>query len=168
MYIFAVNTCNTYKPYNKTMSLATEIKQIKPFSSEKEKVLVNLIYTQNQINLKTNQVLKKYEISSQQYNVLRILNGQNGNAITVQDVISRMLDKMSNASRLIDKLHAKDFVKREIRPDNKRACDVTITQIGSELLERMNRDVDMIAMGNLLDAGECDILNTLLDKIRMG
>jgi DNA-binding MarR family transcriptional regulator len=150
------------------MSLETEIKQIKPFSSEKEKVLVNLIYTQNQINLKTNQALKKYDISSQQYNVLRILNGQKGKAITVQDVISRMLDKMSNASRLIDKLYAKDLVNRDVRPDNKRACDVTITTIGVELLERMNRDVDMIPFGNKLNSEEAQTLNSLLDKIRMG
>jgi DNA-binding MarR family transcriptional regulator len=150
------------------MSLETEIKQIKPFSSEKEKFLVNVIYTQNIINLKTNQVLKKYDISSQQYNVLRILNGQKGNPITVQDVITRMLDKMSNASRLIDKLHAKDLVKREIRPDNKRACDVTITEGGVELLKHMNRDVDMIPLGNMLNSSESDILNTLLDKIRIG
>jgi DNA-binding MarR family transcriptional regulator len=150
------------------MSLETEIKQIKPFSSEKEKALVNLIYTQNQINLKTNQALKKYDISSQQFNVLRILNGQKGKAITVQDVISRMLDKMSNASRLIDKLYAKDLVNRAVRPDNKRACDVTITEVGAELLDRMNRDVDMIPYGNLLDSKENETLNLLLDKIRMG
>jgi DNA-binding MarR family transcriptional regulator len=150
------------------MSLETEIKQIKPFSSNKEKVLVNLIYTHNHVTLKTNQALKKFDLSPQQYNVLRILAGQKGNPITVQEVILRMLDKMSNASRLIDKLYSKGLVNRMIQLNNKRACDVTITVKGLDLLIELNRIVDFIPVGNNLSDEESETLNLLLDKIRMG
>lgn len=158
---------NPSKTYYKIMSLATEIKQIKPFSSEKEKALVNLMYTHNLVFFKLNHAIKKFDISNQQYNVLRILNGQNGNPITVQEIITRMLDKMSNASRLVDKLYAKGYVNKVVRPFNKRACDVTITAEGVEILKMLDKNVELVPVANELSSEEFETLNFLLDKIRL-
>ena len=149
------------------MSLEKEIKQTKPFSSKKEKAIVNIIYTNNWIFLNYSKNLKKYDISNQQYNVLRILNGQNGKPITINEIIERMLDKMSNASRLIDKLLAKGLVSREQRQGNRRACDVILTEKGKSFLEEVKTDMNLNEdkMSPLTDE-EFDTLNELLDKMR--
>lgn len=149
------------------MSLEKEIKQTKPFSSKKEKAIVNVIYTNNWIFLNYSKNLKKYDISNQQYNVLRILNGQNGKPITINEIIERMLDKMSNASRLVDKLLAKGLVSREQRQGNRRACDVILTEKGKLFLEEVKTDMNLNEdkMSPLTDE-EFDTLNELLDKMR--
>lgn len=149
------------------MSLEKEIKQTKPFSSKKEKAIVNIIYTNNWIFLNYSKNLKKYDISNQQYNVLRILNGQNGKPITINEIIERMLDKMSNASRLVDKLLAKGLVSREQRQGNRRACDVILTEKGKSFLEEVKTDMNLNEdkMSPLTDE-EFDTLNELLDKMR--
>jgi DNA-binding MarR family transcriptional regulator len=149
------------------MSLEKEIKQTKPFSSKKEKAIVNIIYTNNWIFLNYSKNLKKYDISNQQYNVLRILNGQNGKPITINEIIERMLDKMSNASRLVDKLLAKGLVSREQRQGNRRACDVILTEKGKSFLEEVKTDMNLNEdkMSPLTDE-EFDRLNELLDKMR--
>ena len=149
------------------MSLEKEIKQTKPFSSKKEKAIVNIIYTNNWIYLNYSKNLKKYDISNQQYNVLRILNGQNGKPITINEIIERMLDKMSNASRLVDKLLAKGLVSREQRQGNRRACDVILTEKGKSFLEEVKTDMNLNEdkMSPLTDE-EFDTLNELLDKMR--
>ena len=149
------------------MSLEQEIKQTKPFKNNHEKTMVNIIFTNNWLNFKQNKFLKEFDISGQQYNVLRILNGQKGKAITVNEIIERMLDKMSNASRLVDKLYAKGYVSRDQKVGNRRACDVKITPKGSAFLEQVNGGLIPLesAMGDLTEA-EFDELNRLLDKIR--
>ncbi|MFC3810141.1 MarR family winged helix-turn-helix transcriptional regulator [Lacihabitans lacunae] len=149
------------------MSLEKEIKQTRPFSSKKEKAIVNIIYTNNWIFLNYSKNLKKYDISNQQYNVLRILNGQNGKPITINEIIERMLDKMSNASRLVDKLLAKGLVSREQRQGNRRACDVILTEKGKLFLEEVKTDMNLNEdkMSPLTDE-EFDTLNELLDKMR--
>ncbi|MCP9767695.1 MarR family transcriptional regulator [Lacihabitans sp. LS3-19] len=149
------------------MSLEQEIKQTKPFKNNHEKTMVNIIFTNNWLNFKQNKFLKEFDISSQQYNVLRILNGQKGKAITINEIIERMLDKMSNASRLVDKLFAKGYVSRDQKIGNRRACDVKITPKGSAFLEQVN--AGMIPLDNVmgdLTESEFDELNRLLDKLR--
>lgn len=150
------------------MSLEKEIKQTKPFSSKKEKAIVNIIYTNNWMFLNYSKNLKKYDLSNQQYNVLRILNGQNGKPITINEIIERMLDKMSNASRLVDKLLAKGLVSREQRQGNRRACDVILTEQGKVFLEEVKADMNAneAKMSHLTDE-EFDTLNELLDKMRI-
>lgn len=149
------------------MSLEQEIKQTKPFKSNYEKTLVNIMFTNNWIHFKQNKYLKKFDISIQQYNVLRILNGQKDKPITINEIIDRMLDKMSNASRLVDKLFAKEYVSREQKPGNRRACDVKITQKGISFLEDVTKSIKGIEkdMGSLSET-EYEDLNRLLDKIR--
>lgn len=149
------------------MGLANEIKQTRPFSSKKEEVMVNIMFTNNWIGLNHNQVFKNYDITSQQYNVLRILNGQYPNPITINEIIERMLDKMSNASRLVDKLLLKGLVTRDQRSTNRRACDVIITDEGIELLKIIKEDLlklEGLVVG--ITDEEADQLSHLLDKLR--
>ncbi len=149
------------------MRLEQEIKQLKPFRSSLEKSLVNIIYTNNAINMVQNKKIKQYGVSLEQYNVLRILKGQNNKPLTINGIIDRMLDKMSNASRLVDKLYLKGLVERRQKEGNRRACDVTLTNKGKELLEKLNVEmahVDGETYG--ISNEEFETLNVLLDKFR--
>ncbi|MCP9754290.1 MarR family transcriptional regulator [Lacihabitans sp. CCS-44] len=149
------------------MSLEQEIKQTKPFKSNYEKTLVNIFYTNNWIHFKQNKYLKPFDISIQQYNVLRILNGQKDQPITINEIIDRMIDKMSNASRLVDKLFAKGYVSRDQKVGNRRACDVKITPKGTEFLGDVTKAIKGIENDmNSLTEAEFDELNRLLDKLR--
>jgi DNA-binding MarR family transcriptional regulator len=124
------------------MSLESAIKQTRPFNFEAEKCIVNIIYTNNWINIFQNKIVKDFGISLEQYNVMRILNGQKGSPITINGIIDRMLDKMSNASRLVDKLYLKGLVERKQMENNRRACDVTLTLKGEETLRAISLAFD--------------------------
>jgi DNA-binding MarR family transcriptional regulator len=149
------------------MSLETEIKQTRPFQSESEKCVVNIIYTNNLITIFHNKIVKEFDISIEQYNVLRILKGQHGQPITINGIIERMLDKMSNASRLVDKLYYKGLVERKQKESNRRACDVTITEKGEEVLNAISDKMTQMMNEHLdLETEEMRRLNELLDKFR--
>ena len=149
------------------MSLESEIKQTRPFQSESEKCIVNIIYTNNLITIFQNKIVRDFDISIEQYNVLRILKGRNGTPITINGIIDRMLDKMSNASRLVDKLYYKGLVERKQKENNRRACDVTITPAGEEVLKAVSRSMAERAEGDFgMDTAELQQLNDLLDKFR--
>ncbi|MBX2952952.1 MAG: MarR family transcriptional regulator [Leadbetterella sp.] len=149
------------------MSLETEIKQTRPFQSESEKCIVNIIYTNNLITIFHNKIVKDFDISIEQYNVLRILKGQNGTPITINGIIDRMLDKMSNASRLVDKLYFKRLVDRRQKETNRRACDVTLTPKGAEVLNAISKALSDRVENHLdMSRAELEQLNTLLDKFR--
>ena len=149
------------------MSLEQEIKQTRPFKSNYEKMMVNILFTNNWILFKQNKYLKQFDISIQQYNVLRILNGQKEQPITINEIIERMLDKMSNASRLVDKLFAKGYVSREQKVGNRRACDVRISPKCQLFLEEVTNALTKIENEmNSLDEEEFVELNRLLDKLR--
>ena len=149
------------------MSLESEIKQTRPFQSESEKCIVNIIYTNNLITIFHNKIVKDFDISIEQYNVLRILKGQNGTPITINGIIDRMLDKMSNASRLVDKLYFKGLVERKQNETNRRACEVTLTLKGEEVLSAISRSLGDRVENNLdMDKEELQQLNSLLDKFR--
>lgn len=149
------------------MKLEEEIKQ-KKFKNEYQKLLLNVIFTGNWLNSHSIKAFKPYGLSPQQYNVLRILKGQYPNAITVNKIAERMLDKNSNASRLIDKLVAKELVIREICPTDRRQMDVLISDKGVELLEIMNKNVSQIdeEIKNLIDEVSAKKVNEVLDKLR--
>ena len=93
---------------NNLMTIETRIKQ-KKFKNNAEKAIVNIAYTQSYFSLKINTVLKTYNISSQQFNVLRIIKGQHPRPVSIGGITSRMIDKMSNTSRLISRLEKKGF-----------------------------------------------------------
>ncbi|MCZ8331623.1 MAG: MarR family transcriptional regulator [Flavobacterium sp.] len=135
---------------------------------DSKKVILNIIYTQSVIGEKFAEVLKPYELSSEQYNVLRILRGQKGNPANMCVIQERMIAKNSNTTRLIDKLLLKELVTREVCPDNRRKIEVQITPKGLELLLELDPKVieheKMFA--NNLSQGELSELNHLLEKFR--
>lgn len=149
------------------MSIEKDIKQQKPFKTPYQKLLVNIIYTSNWMNFEQQGLLKPYDLSSQQYNVLRILRGQYPNPITVNGIIERMLDKMSNASRLVDKLLLKGLVSRCDNANDRRACDIRITDKGNEVLEMIDSQQNDWEMAlKKITEEEAETLSKLLDKLR--
>lgn len=131
------------------------------------KTLINLMYTTRQMEQHYGPV-KAFDISMQQYNVLRILRGQRGNPANLSTIQERMIDKSSNTTRLIDKLLAKDLVSRQVCPTNRRKIEVFITQKGLELLEEMDPVVEgsNARVTQHMSDQELNTLNTLLDKLR--
>lgn len=133
-----------------------------------KKVILNVMYTQNVVNDKFNEILKPYDLSGEQYNVLRILRGQKGNPANMCIIQERMLAKNSNTTRLIDKLLLKNLVTRNVCPDNRRKIEVLITQKGLDLLTELDPKVDEHEklFANNLTEDEIILLNTLLEKYR--
>ncbi len=133
-----------------------------------KKVILNIMFTQNVINDKFTELMKPYDLSGEQYNVLRILRGQKGFPANMCVIQERMLSKNSNTTRLIDKLLLKDFVTREVCPDNRRKIEVMITQKGLDVLNELDPFVlkhEKLFAKNLTHA-ELEQLNTLLEKYR--
>ncbi|MFN3488906.1 MAG: MarR family winged helix-turn-helix transcriptional regulator [Emticicia sp.] len=149
------------------MSIERDIKQQKPFKSPYQKVVVNIMYTSNWMNSEQQGILKPFDLSAQQYNVLRILRGQFPNPITVNGIIERMLDKMSNASRLVDKLLLKGYVSRCDNATDRRACDIRITETGAEMLNQIDKlQAEWENQMQNLSEEEAEALSKLLDKMR--
>jgi len=133
-----------------------------------KKVILNVLYTQNVIADKFNEVLKPHDLSSEQYNVLRILRGQKGCPANMCVIQERMIAKNSNTTRLIDKLLLKDLVTREVCPENRRKIEVKITEKGLELLQELDPKVidhERLFASNLTET-ELLQLNSLLEKYR--
>jgi DNA-binding MarR family transcriptional regulator len=148
------------------MELEKEIKS-KPFQSIYEKTLVNIVYTASWLNSLHTKRLKPYDISPQQYNILRILRGQHPNPATVNLLQERMLDKMSNTSRLVEKLRLKGLVERHACPNDRRAVDIFITEAGLDLLAELDATMSSWEQQlRTLDSKEARMLNDLLDKLR--
>ncbi len=148
------------------MEIEKAIRQ-KKFKDPYERVLVNLLYTSSRLEYKQTCVFKNFGLSMQQYNILRILKGRFPEPITVNMLIERMIDKSSNASRIVEKLRTKGFLERKICPEDRRRVDIFITDKGAEVLAeataalyRMHDD-----WRNLTDE-EADTLNALLTKLR--
>ena len=148
------------------MSIETDIKQ-NNFKSSRMKAIVNIFYTNSWLQTVQMEIFKPFDLTIQQYNVLRILRGQYPNPITVIAIIERMMDKMSNASRLVDKLLLKDLAIRTECPNDRRAVDVKITQKGLDLLAELDVLQDNWE-NNLTGISEEEALqlSDLLDKIR--
>jgi len=147
------------------MSIEKDINQ-HSFRNEHQKGIINLIYTYNWMNEKMKKVFDNEEITAQQYNILRILRGA-GKPISTLQIRERMLDKMSDTSRIVDRLVLKGLAKKAVCKNDKRLVDVSINPKGLKLLERidlLDKDMDAI-VGNLTDA-DAKTLNKLLDKIR--
>lgn len=147
------------------MKLEEELKQGK-FKSEYQKAVLNVLVTANWLNYFSTQILKPFEISPQQYNVLRILKGQKGKAISVNEIMSRMIDKMSNASRLVEKLRQKELIERVICEKDRRQVDVKITTKGLKLLEKTLAEMNAFDLKNKISESEASNLNEILEKIR--
>jgi DNA-binding MarR family transcriptional regulator len=148
-----------------TMSLEDEINQRK-FRNEHQKAAINLIYTSNWLNEQMKFFFDNYDITAQQFNILRILRGA-GDPLSTMQIRERMLDKMSDTSRIVDRLVKKEMVKKNIRKTDRRLVDVTITEKGKELLAQLDsKDVEMDAVLHGLDETDVKQINQLLDKMR--
>ncbi len=141
--------------------------QQKEFKDPFNKVVVNILYTQSYLATAQNSLFKPYAISPEQYNVLRILKGQAGIPTTVSSIQDRMLNKMSNASRLVEKLKSKELVNRTECPNDRRQVDILITQKGLDLLQDLRPQVEEANRDFInLNLEEIETLNDLLDKMR--
>lgn len=148
------------------MKIEDEIKQ-KAFKSEFQKAIINILFTSGWLEHKQTQFFKKWGISPQQYNVLRILRGQNGNPITVASIQERMMDKMSNASRLVEKLKQKNLIERKECKTDRRQVDVIISKKGLELLNDIDNNIHEIEKPiKNISKEEAIELNRILDKLR--
>tara|TARA_B100000809_G_scaffold13391_2_gene12238 strand:+ start:7658 stop:8107 length:450 start_codon:yes stop_codon:yes gene_type:complete len=148
------------------MRLEEELQQ-SGFQSEHQKAVLNILFTSNWLESDSARVLKPFEISSQQYNVLRILKGQGVNAISVNNIMSRMIDKMSNTSRLVEKLRKKELIERVTCEHDRRQVDVRITDSGLALLKEADKEMNQFdGMNGKLTEKEAVLLSELLEKIR--
>lgn len=135
---------------------------------DSKKVILNILYTQSIVTEKMNEILKPFDLSGEQYNVLRVLRGQKGNPANMCDIQERMITKNSNTTRLIDKLLIKELVTREICPVNRRKMEIKITEKGLELLTILDPKVieNERIFSNNLQENELKQLNDLLEKYR--
>ena len=148
------------------MELEKEIKQEK-FRNDTHKLGVNILYTYGWVYNYMVEILKKYSITLPQFNVLRILRGSMPRPVSIKSIRDRMLDKMSDASRIVEKLRAKGMVERNVSQSDRRECEVIITQKGLDLLGRMDEEEENFdKIFSNLSQTEVVELNSLLDKMR--
>ena len=132
------------------------------------KTLSNLVFIGYWVGKKNDTFFKQYDLSTQQYNVLRVLRNQNGDVISLSELHNRMIYKMSNTSRLVDKLIEKDCVDRRKSTTNKRKVEISISKNGIQLLEKIDLYIQehTLSINKNLDRKEALILNELLNKIK--
>lgn len=148
------------------MKLEEEIQQ-KKFKSEFQKLAINISYSYNWMSYQNHLKFKNIDITPQQFNVLRILRGQFPKPCNLKLVKERMLDRMSDASRIVDKLKAKGFLERHECPNDRRNVDLLITEKGLALLKSLDYiDEEFKNTFKNLSVAEVKQLNDLLDKAR--
>jgi DNA-binding MarR family transcriptional regulator len=149
------------------MRIEEEIKQNKKFTNEYEKLAINVLFTASWIEAGNIQRFKPFGISPQQYNVMRILRGSFPQPLMLSDISTRMIDKNSNATRLVEKLRLKGLVKREVCENNRRQVDIVITKKGMDLLADIDKDAEAwFKTFETLSQSEAENLNQALDKLR--
>ena len=148
------------------MGISEEIQQSK-FTSDQQKAAINLIYTSNWLNEKIRCYLSSEDLTPQQFNVLRILRGSLPNPLSTLQIRERMLDKMSDTSRIVDRLIKKGLAEKRTCKLDKRLVDIVISEEGLALLERLDSTSDQLNnhMQGLTDE-EASTLSDLLDKAR--
>ncbi|MFM8911547.1 MAG: MarR family winged helix-turn-helix transcriptional regulator [Flammeovirgaceae bacterium] len=148
------------------MKIEEEIKQPK-FRNAHQKAVVNLLYTANWLLDKNASFFKEFGITNQQFNILRILRGQHPNKISGSEIKSRMIDKNSDVSRLLDRLLAKKLIEKTPCPNDKRAADVMISASGLAMLKSIDEKMDATDLEILkITPREAEQLSMLLDKTR--
>lgn len=147
------------------MGLESDINQAK-FANEHQKAVVNIIYTHNWVMERMKQIFETEDLTSQQFNILRILRGAR-EPLSICVIRERMLDRMSDASRIVDRLIKKSLVKKTVNKFDKRLVSVTISPKGLTLLKKLDdRSEEMNALIGKLSPAEAKTLNKLLDKVR--
>jgi DNA-binding MarR family transcriptional regulator len=147
------------------MSIEKDINQSK-FRNEYQKSVINIIFTYNWMTEKLKQVFERENLTMQQFNILRILRGSATPLSTLQ-IRERMLDKMSDTSRIVDRLIIKGVAKKVTCKKDKRLVDITITDKGKKILQKIDKqEKEMDKVISSLTITEAQTLNKLLDKIR--
>lgn len=148
------------------MTLEKEIKQNKPFTSIQEKTMVNLMYTHGWLIEQMRKYFDPFDITLKQYNILRILRGAN-EPLTTSVIRDRMIDKMSDTTRLIDRMIKKGWVLKRTCADDRRLVDIEITEEGlNKLMEIDQHDTKVTEILQWLTGEEAEQLTYLLDKMR--
>lgn len=148
------------------MRIEEEIHQ-KNFRNEHQKATINLIYTHNWLTTRHKRFLAEHDVTPQQFNVLRILRGQYPGSISTSAIRERMLDRSSDASRIVERIHKQGLVEKKTSATDKRLVDVKISSKGLKLLEKLDQQTEQMdqILGNLTTE-EAMELNRLLDKAR--
>ena len=137
------------------------------FRNNWQKATLNILYTSNWMQNKIKSFLKPYGITQQQFNVLRILRGQFPNPLTTSVIRDRMLDKMSDASRIVERLCKKGLVERKVCSTDKRLVDVSISDKGLGILAEIDKKSSFLDFSSTtLTEEEAQLLSDLLDKMR--
>lgn len=130
------------------------------------RTIIHFMLVNNKINEAISHVLKPFDVSVQQFNVMRILRGQNGKPANLSTLNERMVTKMSNTTRLVDKLILKGFVDRKTCPSNRRKVEINITTEGKKVLKKMDtvmRNTEKSLLKSITEK-ELEQLNTLFNK----
>mgnify|MGYP006288950535 CR=1 FL=1 len=149
-----------------TMGLAEDIKQSR-FKSSRQKAALNILYTSNWLNEKTRSFLNEFELTNQQFNVLRILRGSHPCPLSTQQIRDRMLDKMSDTSRIVDRLVKKELALKKTCTSDKRLVDVNISKKGMDILAEIDKKEDELFQSlENLSKQEAEQLSEFCDRIR--
>jgi MarR family 2-MHQ and catechol resistance regulon transcriptional repressor len=148
------------------VGIEKDIQQVN-FVSARQKAMINLLFSYGWVIEKIRDFLAKEDITHQQYNILRILRGSLPKPLSTLQIRERMLDKMSDTSRIVDRLVIKGLVKKTTCSKDKRLVDVVLTEKGQKLLKKLDTEADHISeiMGGLSEK-DADQLSSLLDKLR--
>ncbi|MBO6793637.1 MAG: MarR family transcriptional regulator [Balneolaceae bacterium] len=149
------------------MTSTEEFIQQKEFQSPWHKLRVNLLITSNWLKNEFKEFLDQFEITQQQYNILRILRGAKSEPLSTNEICDRMIDKMSDTSRIVDRLVAKNLAEKNPCPNDKRKIQVFISKDGEQLLSSIDAEMHALdAKFNHLSDKEAEQLNDLLEKLR--
>lgn len=147
------------------MRLEDEIKT-RQFRNQRQKLLLNILYTEGWLMSRQLTVLQRYDVTSQQYNILRILRGQFPRPCNVALLKERMLDKQSDVSRLVDRLVKKGLIERTVSAQDRRNLDILISEKGLEMLAQMQPEVDESTDALSISEEDARTINDLLDAMR--
>jgi DNA-binding MarR family transcriptional regulator len=148
------------------MALEEEINQ-QIFESEEQKAVINIIYTYHWVTERVKNLLSVEDITHQQFNILRILRGSYPQPLSTLSIRERMLDKMSDTSRIVDRMVRKGLVNKRVCSIDKRLVDVSITNEGKKMLDRLDKKMCLMkSIAEGLNQDELKALNLLLDKLR--
>ena len=150
------------------MGIEKEIHQGK-FSSNGQKAMLNIMFTYGWLTEKIKNILAPEDITPQQYNILRILRGSSPQPLSTLQIRERMLDRMSDTSRIVDRLIVKQLAKKVTSSKDRRLVDVTITEKGQAVLKKLDLQIKQIdeILANISDK-EAETISNLLDKLRDG
>ena len=147
------------------MGIEQDIQQAS-FRNEFQKMGINLLFTANWLNEQIGKILSEEGVTQQQYNILRILRGS-ATPLSTLKIRERMLDKMSDTSRIVDRLIAKELVVKNTCEKDKRLVDITLSPKGLDLVDQLDQFNDRIdALLKGINASEAATMNQILDKIR--